>query len=130
MSGFGAYHVELEPHVDYIVSSANKNIEGVPGFAFGLCRRQKLLSQDHARTLSLDMLANWKGLCGPPLRAGMAARGAAGARLLTRGRTGGAGSAAGSSASHRRPTPSLPSVRLCASTPLRHVQPPHLSQSC
>lgn len=61
MSGFGAYAINMT-HVDYLVSSANKNIEGVPGFAFGICRREKFLSQDHARTVSLDMLANWKGL--------------------------------------------------------------------
>ena len=64
MSGFGAYPVDLEAgNVSYIVSSANKNIEGVPGFAFGLCRHDKLVSEgDNARTLSLDMKANWAGL--------------------------------------------------------------------
>ena len=40
MSAFGAYSVDLEAaNVAYLVSSANKNIEGVPGFAFALCRR-------------------------------------------------------------------------------------------
>jgi 2-aminoethylphosphonate-pyruvate transaminase len=64
MSGFGAYPVDLEAgNVSYIVSSANKNIEGVPGFAFGLCRKDKLVSEgDNARTLALDMKANWAGL--------------------------------------------------------------------
>lgn len=64
MSGFGAYPVDLEAgNVSYIVSSANKNIEGVPGFAFGICRKEKLVSEgDNARTLSLDMKANWAGL--------------------------------------------------------------------
>jgi aspartate aminotransferase-like enzyme len=46
MSGFGAYPVDLEAaNVSYIVSSANKNIEGVPGFAFALCRKEKLLAE-------------------------------------------------------------------------------------
>ena len=64
MSGFGAYPVDLEAgNVSYIVSSANKNIEGVPGFAFGICRKDKLVSEgDNARSLSLDMKANWAGL--------------------------------------------------------------------
>ena len=46
MSGFGAYPVDLEAaNVSYIVSSANKNIVGVPGFAFALCRKEKLLAE-------------------------------------------------------------------------------------
>ena len=37
-SAFGAYDVDLKASgVDYLVSSANKLIEGVPGFAFALC---------------------------------------------------------------------------------------------
>lgn len=64
MSGFGAYGVELEAsNVSYLVSSANKNIEGVPGFAFALCRRDKLETEgSNARSLSLDLLAQWQGL--------------------------------------------------------------------
>lgn len=50
-------------NVSYIVSSANKNIEGVPGFAFALCRKDKLLVEgENARSLSLDLLAQWQGL--------------------------------------------------------------------
>lgn len=49
--------------IDYLVSSANKNIEGVPGFAFALCRRDKLLAEGGAaRSLSLDLRAQWEGL--------------------------------------------------------------------
>eukprot|EP00656_Telonema_subtile_P029241 TRINITY_DN32402_c0_g1_i1.p1 TRINITY_DN32402_c0_g1~~TRINITY_DN32402_c0_g1_i1.p1 ORF type:complete len:446 (+),score=139.77 TRINITY_DN32402_c0_g1_i1:129-1466(+) len=64
MSGFGAYGVDLEAaNVSYLVSSANKNIEGVPGFAFALCRKHKLEAEGvHARSLSLDLLAQWSGL--------------------------------------------------------------------
>jgi len=64
MSGFGAYPLDLEAgNIHYMVSSANKNIEGVPGFAFAICRKDKLEAEgDNARTLSLDMKANWAGL--------------------------------------------------------------------
>jgi len=64
MSAFGAYSVDLEAaNVAYLVSSANKNIEGVPGFAFALCRSSKLHAEGlNARSLSLDLLAQWKGL--------------------------------------------------------------------
>lgn len=63
MSGFGCYELDLEKaNVSYLVSSANKNIEGVPGFAFALCRRKALERSTYARSLSLDLLAQWKGL--------------------------------------------------------------------
>ncbi len=45
------------------ISSANKCIEGVPGFAFVLARRGPLLAAaGMARTLSLDLHAQWAGL--------------------------------------------------------------------
>jgi 2-aminoethylphosphonate-pyruvate transaminase len=64
MSSFGAISLNLaEDGIDYLISSANKCIEGVPGFAFVLARREALLaSEGRARTLSLDLLAQWKGL--------------------------------------------------------------------
>lgn len=64
MSGFGCYGLDLEAaNVSYLVSSANKNIEGVPGFAFALCRKETFEREGvHARSLSLDLLAQWKGL--------------------------------------------------------------------
>ncbi len=66
MSSFGAYPVDLQAsHIDYLVSSANKCIEGVPGFSFVLARREALLAtRGFARTLSLDLLAQWEGLEG------------------------------------------------------------------
>ena len=43
MSAFGAVPLDLErAGVDYLVSSANKCIEGVPGFGFALCRLKHL----------------------------------------------------------------------------------------
>ena len=48
--------------IDYLVSSANKCIEGVPGFSFVLCRREALESAaGRARSLSLDLLAQLRG---------------------------------------------------------------------
>ena len=39
MSAFGAVPLDMEAAgVDYLVSSANKCIEGVPGFGFAICR--------------------------------------------------------------------------------------------
>jgi len=51
--------------IDFLVSSANKCIQGVPGFAFVLARRELLLEgQDRARSVSLDLVSQWKGLEG------------------------------------------------------------------
>ena len=66
MSSFGAIPVSLAgASIDFLVSSANKCIEGVPGFGFILARRAALEStRGHARSLSLDMHAQWAGLEG------------------------------------------------------------------
>jgi 2-aminoethylphosphonate-pyruvate transaminase len=64
MSSFGAIPVDLAAvRIDFLISSANKCIEGVPGFGFVLARRSRLLeAKGQARTLSLDLHAQWKGL--------------------------------------------------------------------
>lgn len=64
MSSFGAVPLNLkECGIDYLVSSANKCVEGVPGFAFVLARREVLLATEgYARSLSLDLLEQWRGL--------------------------------------------------------------------
>lgn len=64
MSSFGAIPLDAEASgVDYLISSANKCIEGVPGFAFVIVRREVLLRlEGRARTLSLDLLGQWRGL--------------------------------------------------------------------
>jgi 2-aminoethylphosphonate-pyruvate transaminase len=64
MSSFGAIAVDLAAaRIDFLISSANKCIEGVPGFGFVLARRSRLLeAKGHARTLSLDLHAQWAGL--------------------------------------------------------------------
>ena len=48
--------------IDFLVSSANKCIQGVPGFGFVLARRDLLIAAEgRARSLSLDLVAQWKG---------------------------------------------------------------------
>jgi 2-aminoethylphosphonate-pyruvate transaminase len=63
MSSFGAIPVDLAAaRIDFLIASANKCIEGVPGFAFVLARRGRLLkAKGRARTLSLDLYAQWAG---------------------------------------------------------------------
>ena len=66
MSSFGAVPLDLPTAgVDYLVTSANKCIEGVPGFGIIVARREPFLaSEGSARTLSLDLHAQWRGLEG------------------------------------------------------------------
>jgi 2-aminoethylphosphonate-pyruvate transaminase len=62
MSGYGAYDVDMNWGIDFLASSANKNIEGVAGFAFVLARKEALEgSRGNARSLSFDLHAQWKG---------------------------------------------------------------------
>lgn len=64
MSAFGGAAFDFKAsRIDYLVSSSNKCIEGVPGFSFVICRRESLLkTEGWARSLSLDLLAQWQGL--------------------------------------------------------------------
>jgi 2-aminoethylphosphonate-pyruvate transaminase len=64
MSSFGAVPLEIEAaNIDFLVSSANKCIEGVPGFSFVIARRLTLAaSRGYARSVSLDLFAQWEGL--------------------------------------------------------------------
>lgn len=63
MSSFGAIPIDLPgAGIDFLVSSANKCIEGVPGFSFVICRRAGLLAcEGQARSLSLDLLGQLRG---------------------------------------------------------------------
>jgi len=64
MSSFGGIPIDIPADkIDFLVSSANKCLQGVPGFAFVLARRDLLQAAEGcARSLSLDLLAQWKGL--------------------------------------------------------------------
>jgi 2-aminoethylphosphonate-pyruvate transaminase len=64
MSSFGGMPIDVAAcGIDVLVSSANKCIQGVPGFGFALARRDLLTAAEgRARSLSLDLVAQWKGL--------------------------------------------------------------------
>ncbi|HJT80727.1 MAG TPA: 2-aminoethylphosphonate--pyruvate transaminase [Chthoniobacterales bacterium] len=66
MSSFGGVAIDLgNLGADYLISSPNKCLEGVPGFAFVIARRAALQAcTGFARSVSLDLLAQWKGLEG------------------------------------------------------------------
>ncbi|MBS7218222.1 MAG: 2-aminoethylphosphonate--pyruvate transaminase [Oscillospiraceae bacterium] len=62
MSSFAGVDIPVADWgIDFLISSANKCIQGVPGFSFIICRKDKLLeSEGKARSLSLDLLDQWK----------------------------------------------------------------------
>jgi 2-aminoethylphosphonate-pyruvate transaminase len=64
MSSVGAVPIDMVgSHIDFLISSANKCIEGVSGFGFVLARREALLAaKGNARTLSLDLYDQWAGM--------------------------------------------------------------------
>lgn len=64
MSSFGGVEMDMKDlAIDYLVSSSNKCIEGVPGFAFAICKRSELeKANGQARSLSLDLYDQWAGL--------------------------------------------------------------------
>lgn len=66
MSSFGGIPINLsECNIDYMVTSANKCIEGVPGFAIVLAKRVTLQqTEGYSRTLSFNLLAQLKGFEG------------------------------------------------------------------
>jgi 2-aminoethylphosphonate-pyruvate transaminase len=50
-----------EPGIDFLISSSNKCIQGAPGFAFVIARRDALQrSEGTARSLCLDLYGQWK----------------------------------------------------------------------
>ena len=60
MSAFGASDIDVyEDGIDFLVSSANKCIEGVPGFAYAICNKAKLLQSTYSTSVSLDLLDQW-----------------------------------------------------------------------
>ena len=63
MSSFGALPLAFKSAgVRYLISSPNKCLEGVPGFSFVFAQKTNLLATaGWARSLSLDLLAQWQG---------------------------------------------------------------------
>src|SRR6185295_2653927 len=64
MSSFGGVEMDMrKSKIDFLVSSSNKCIEGIPGFAFSLCKKSELeKTKGQARSLSLDLYDQWAGL--------------------------------------------------------------------
>jgi 2-aminoethylphosphonate-pyruvate transaminase len=64
MSSFGGIPIDLsDVRIHFLISSANKCIQGVPGFSFVLALRESLTAAEGtARTLSLDLYEQWRGL--------------------------------------------------------------------
>ena len=62
MSSFGGIPLDAaELGADFLISSANKCIQGVPGFGFVIARRDELeQTKGHARSLSLDLYDQWR----------------------------------------------------------------------
>ena len=64
MSSFAGVEIPVADWgIDFIISSANKCIQGVPGFAFIICRLSELKKcEGNAVSLSLDLYDQWKGM--------------------------------------------------------------------
>ncbi|NLS12967.1 2-aminoethylphosphonate--pyruvate transaminase [Vibrio sp. SM6] len=62
MSSFGGITMDIgELGIDFMISSANKCIQGVPGFAFVIAKKSALMPcQGRARSLSLDLFDQWQ----------------------------------------------------------------------
>ncbi|PEL09886.1 2-aminoethylphosphonate--pyruvate transaminase [Bacillus sp. AFS017336] len=62
MSSFGGIEIDVQKlEIDYLISSANKCIQGVPGFGFVIAKLEKLVKcEGIARSLSLDLFDQWK----------------------------------------------------------------------
>lgn len=62
MSSFGGIEIDIEEvKADFLISSSNKCIQGVPGFSFIICKRDILETcSGQARSLSLDLYSQWK----------------------------------------------------------------------
>lgn len=62
MSSFGGIPMTMDSmSADFLISSANKCVQGVPGFAFVVARRAELeRCEGRARSLSLDLYDQWR----------------------------------------------------------------------
>lgn len=64
MSSFGGIPIEIERcGIDYLVSSSNKCIQGVPGFSFVICKKSEIaLCEGNSFSLALDLYDQWRVL--------------------------------------------------------------------
>ena len=61
MSSFGGIPIDVSGlDIDFLISSANKCIQGVPGFGFVICKTEVLKAcKGNARSLCLDLYDQW-----------------------------------------------------------------------
>ncbi|MGL6064476.1 MAG: 2-aminoethylphosphonate--pyruvate transaminase [Fusobacteriaceae bacterium] len=61
MSSFGGIDIKVDDlKIDFLISSANKCIQGVPGFGFAIANRKSLeICKGNAKSLSLDLYSQW-----------------------------------------------------------------------
>lgn len=64
MSSFGGIPMDVSDwQIDFLISSANKCIQGVPGFGFVIARKAQLQKcKGYARSLSLDLYSQWEAM--------------------------------------------------------------------
>ena len=62
MSSFGGIPIDMdELQIDFLISSANKCIQGVPGLGFVICKKALIeQTKGYARSLSLDLYSQWE----------------------------------------------------------------------
>lgn len=62
MSSFGGIPIDMaQLGIDFLISSANKCIQGVPGFGFVIARKSSMMRcKGVARSLSLDLYDQWE----------------------------------------------------------------------
>ena len=62
MSSFAGVDIDVKGiGIDFIISSANKCVQGVPGFSFIICNRKELMKcQGKCNSLSLDLYDQWE----------------------------------------------------------------------
>ncbi|AVK64487.1 2-aminoethylphosphonate--pyruvate transaminase [Lactobacillus sp. CBA3606] len=68
MSSLGGVPIDVDQLAcDYLISSANKCVQGVPGFAFVIAKKSELAqTATNARSLSLDLYDQWQTMTNQP----------------------------------------------------------------
>jgi len=68
MSSFGGIPLDIRsPKIDFLISSANKCIQGVPGFGFIIARRDVLQAcKGNSKSHSLDLYDQWEAMENDP----------------------------------------------------------------
>ncbi|OGT64010.1 MAG: 2-aminoethylphosphonate--pyruvate transaminase [Gammaproteobacteria bacterium RIFCSPHIGHO2_12_FULL_45_9] len=62
MSSFGGMEFDISHlQIDFLISSSNKCLQGVPGFSFVICKKEPFveLCQNNAKSLCLDLYSQW-----------------------------------------------------------------------